>query len=71
MNLDQSILDVIIACVYFYLHFILDKEGGNADILFRDIELNFSTATQREQQLRHGCNLSKTEAFSSKITKID
>lgn len=47
MSLDQSIPDVIMACVYLH-NFILDKEGGNADMpLFRDIELNFSTATQK------------------------
>lgn len=35
------------ACVYLH-NFILDKESGNTDIpLFRDIELNFSTATQK------------------------
>lgn len=35
------------ACVYLQ-NFILDKESGNTDIpLFRDIELNFSTATQK------------------------
>lgn len=44
---NQNIPDVIMACVYLHT-FILDKESGNTDIpLFRDIELNFSTATQK------------------------
>lgn len=44
---NQNIPDVIMACVYLHT-FILDKESGNTDIpLFRDIELKFSTATQK------------------------